>query len=127
MGRAKKRIDPRLLAQLDAGAGVKASALVEAVVQLQPAAVGEVAPAPERTEAIVRSVLARVTMKLGLEPADFNVFPNLGSFLIAASRAYLRELLDQPEVQAAVANRPGALKPTLSSRRLPPQRKPSRR
>lgn len=117
MGRAKKRIDPHLLALLDAAAGVRAPALLEAVIQLQPEAAGEVVPGPERTEEIVRSVLARVTKKLGRDPADVNVFSNLGSFIISASREYLRELLDQPEVQGALANRPGDARASPPSRR----------
>lgn len=129
VGRAKnkKKIDPRLLRQLDAPTGVKTPGLVEAVVQLHPEAAGEVVPRPERTEAIVRSVLARVTQRLRLDPADFNVFPHLGSFVVSASREYLRELLDQPEVQGALANRPGDAKPSPPSRRSPPSRKPSGR
>lgn len=127
MARPKKQIDPRLLAQLEATAENKASALVEAVVQLRPEAAADVVPAPERTEEIVRTVLARVTGRLGMDPADFNVFPNLGSFVISASREYLRELLDQPEVQGALANRPRDTKPSSPSRRSPSPRKPGRR
>lgn len=127
VARPKKQIDPRLLAQLEAAAETKASALVEAVVQLRPEAAADVVPAPERTEEIVRTVLARVTGKLGMDPADFNVFPNLGSFVISASREYLRELLDQPEVQGALANRPRDTKASSTSRRPPSPRKPGRR
>jgi hypothetical protein len=127
VGRARKRIDPDLLAQLDAAATAGASSLVQAVVHLQPEAAGEIVPRPERTEAIVRSLLARVTKKLGLDPADFNVFPNLGSFVISASQEYLRELLDQPEVGSALANRPRDAKPTPPSHRPPPTRKQRRR
>jgi hypothetical protein len=127
VARTRKRIDPDLLAQLEAAAAVKAPSLVEAVIHLQPETAGEIVPRPERTEEIVRSVLARVTRKLRVEPADFNVFPNLGSFVISASGEYLRELLDQPEVKSALANRPRDARPIPPSRRPPPIPKQRRR
>jgi hypothetical protein len=36
---------------------------------------------------------------------DVHVFRNLGRFVVAADAAFLRELLAQPEVDSAMANR----------------------
>lgn len=127
MRRAKKKIDPDLLAQLETAAGAAATGVIQAVVQLRPGKGNDVAPQPDQTERIVGSLLARVARQVGLDPADFNVFPNLGSFVISAPGDYLRALLDQPEVASALANRPGETGPRLPARRPTRPRKPARR
>lgn len=127
MARARKRIDPELQAQLAAAAGRGAAAPRQAVIQLRPEAGDTVVPGPERTHAIARSVLARVTRKLGREPRAFHVFPHLGTFVVSASTEFLRELLDQPEVQGALANRPGDAGRGASPRRSSSTRRPGPR
>lgn len=127
MARARKRIDPALLAQLDPPSSAKSASLVEAVVQLRPEKAGEVLPPAERTEQVVRSLVSRVSRKVGLKPADLNVFPNLACFVIAAPGDFLRELLDQPEVQGAMPNRPTAAGTRGPAPRRPPPRRPFRR
>jgi hypothetical protein len=127
VGRVKKRIDPSLLAQLASAASADPPTPVEAVVWLRPEAAAQVVPGRERTGQIVRALLARVGKKVGLVPVDFHVFHNLGTFVIAAPGDYLLELLDQPEVAGALANRPGEPHSPPPSGPATPARKPSRR
>ncbi len=100
---AKIKIDPELKRQMDAespgGAGQ-----VEAVLYLRPAA-GEVAVPPERMEALAKEILGRAASACGEAAQDFNVFGNLGMFVVVAGRPFMRELLKQPEVASATANR----------------------
>jgi len=51
------------------------------------------------------ALLQRVEQRIGLHPQAVNVFQQLGSFVVVAAPAFLAELLTQPEVHAAMANR----------------------
>ena len=77
---------------------------VEAVFILSPGATSESVPSPERTEEVVRRVLARVKSRVGKGEKKVNVFRNLGSFVVAAHPSFLRELISQPEIASAMAN-----------------------
>jgi len=59
----------------------------------------------EDTETIVKEVLSRVEQQCGTSVGDCNIFRNLGSFVVSAKPALLRELLGQPEIASAIANR----------------------
>lgn len=97
------KIDPELIQQLDqTRAG---NSLVEAVVRFRPDDPKQVVPSPEQTEELTQRVLDRVKKQIGKSEARFNVFKNLGSFVVSADPDFLRELISQPEVAAAVANR----------------------
>lgn len=98
------RIDPELLRQLDlAGADAK----IGAVIKISPPSAQMVVPNPEETERIALELLDRVGKREKAEAVDFNVFRNLGYFVVSASPAYLKALIEEPEVANALANRPG--------------------
>jgi hypothetical protein len=75
---------------------------VEAVVVLRSR---RDAPNPARTEALARELVERVQESTGREVVDIHVLRNLGRFVVAADAVFLRELLAQPEVDSALANR----------------------
>ena len=100
-------IDPELQRQLDAAA--TSNQAVEVVVRLRPDDPSQVVPSPERTKELAEKVLKRVKKRVGNPETRHNVFTNLGSFVVSASPDFVRGLISQPEVAAAVANRqPGS-------------------
>lgn len=96
--------DPKLVEQLDAASARDES--VEAVVSLRPDEGTELVSV-ERTDELAHDVVNRVERMTGLSPERLNVFGNLGSFVVAARAQFVSELLAQPEVEAATANRRG--------------------
>ena len=94
-------LDPELARQMSAADG---NAAVEAVVRLRPAP-GNTPPPPEETERLTHELVTRVQKEIGEHEDAVNVFRYLGSFAISAKPSFLRALLDQPEVVAALANR----------------------
>ena len=98
------KIDPELQRQLDSAATGEGP--LEAVLYLRPPP-GEAAVPPERMEELAREILDRASAAAGEAAHDYNVFRNLGMFAVVAGRSLLRELLKQPEVGSAVANRQG--------------------
>lgn len=98
-----KQIDPELLRQLDDVATNDEP--VEAVVRLRPDRPAEIVPSPERTKQLAEQILQRVGKRVGISPARHNVFSNMGSLVVSAPTRFVRELIAQPEVAAAVANR----------------------
>jgi len=98
------KVDKELMNQLAAAH----DGTVEAVVKLKPAGTQIVSP-PERTEKLTKRVLDRTSKKSGHTPERYNVFRNLGSFVVAANPGFIRELISQPEVSAVIANQqPGS-------------------
>ena len=75
---------------------------VEAVIVLRS---HRDAPDPAWTEARARELVERVQDSTGRAAKDVHVFRNLGRFVVAADATFLRELLAQPEVDSALANR----------------------
>jgi hypothetical protein len=96
------RTDPELLRQLEAASSNDQP--VEAVIFLRPDNPSEIAPSPERTREITRKVLDRVESRTGSRERRYNVFGNMGSFVVSALPSFLKELLRQPEIVAAMAN-----------------------
>jgi hypothetical protein len=94
--RRRARVDPELDRQLAAAASDQP---VEAVAILR--GVTPSTPVPE----LVDRILRRVGEQAGSEPADLNVFGNLGSFVLAASPEFLRRLSQDPDVHSLGANR----------------------
>lgn len=94
--------DPELVRQMHAATGDDAS--VEAVFMLAPEDPSQIVPSPERTEELTRHLLERVKARIGKGAVDFNVFRNMGSFVVSAHPAFLRELIAQPEIASAMAN-----------------------
>jgi hypothetical protein len=97
------KVDPELLRQLDAAGS--AGSPVEAVIALRPYGQDARVLTPEQTERLSRQLLERTQRRVGVGARAVNVFEYLGSFLVVAEPAFLRELLAQPEVRSAVANR----------------------
>jgi hypothetical protein len=97
-----KRVDPYLEEMLDESAASRD--LVEAVFQLRSPGDAP-APTPDETEAIARDVIARAQKEAGATVDALNVFRNLGSFVVRAEPALVREIINAPEISTAVANR----------------------
>jgi hypothetical protein len=98
------KIDPELMKQLDATAASQDDK-VEAVIRLRPDDASQIVPAPEQTESLANDLIERVKGQVGESETHYNVFRNLGSFVVSAPPSFIRELICQPEVAAAVANR----------------------
>jgi hypothetical protein len=96
-------VDPELVRQMNEVAA--SDKPVEAVVRLRADDPSEIVPSPERTEELAEKVLKRVAKRSGNPKTRYNVFKNLGSFFVSAPTEFVRELISQPEVAAAVANR----------------------
>lgn len=97
------RTHPELARQLSRPRA--ATGPIGAVCRLRPRRASDLALGPEETERKAREVLARVTRSVGEGPERWSVFRNLGAFAVVASTAFLRELVRQPEVEAATPNR----------------------
>jgi hypothetical protein len=120
-------MDPVLLRLLEAPGN--ADTLVSAIFRLRPAEASQPALPPRETERQASLLVDRVSREVG-EPAErVNVFKSLGSFVVRARPVFLRELLRQPEIEAALANRVDEelmVKPA-HTRALAPQRSRRRR
>jgi hypothetical protein len=99
---AVAEIDPELIRLLDQSS--TADDPVEAVIRLRAESPETVVPSPQRTEALADRVIARV-QKRARSQAKYNVFRNLGSFVVSGTPGLIRELIAQPEVGGAMANR----------------------
>ena len=96
------RIDPELIRQLEEA---RADAdPVGAVLYLKPTS-GEVALASHELETVARKLMERVSQSTGQEPADYNLFRNLGMLAVKGGREFMSELINQPEIQSAIANK----------------------
>jgi hypothetical protein len=104
MAKKSATSDAELLAQL--AAAEERGEAVEAVVTLRPDEAADSVPV-EQIDRISRDVVERVERKIGVSPERVNVFRNLGSFAVAADPRFVKELLAQPEVETAIANRRG--------------------
>ncbi len=99
------KLDPELARQLSASTS---DGSVEAVVRLKPEP-GAPATPPEETERLARELVSRTQKASGEHEDAVNVFKYLGSFAISAKPSFLKTLIAQPEVDAALANRqPGS-------------------
>lgn len=98
------RVDPELVKQINEAA---ADAKIGAVIRISPPSPDMVAPTPEETERIAHDLLDRAQKRESSHAADYNVFRNLGYFVVSATPAYLKALIDEPEVANALPNRPG--------------------
>lgn len=109
------KADPTLIRQLEESGDES----VSAVFHLRSGAADPALP-PDETEEAARQVLARVTGSVGVSPDGVHVFRNLGAFSVRAKPPFLRELLDQPEIASAIANRQDA---DVVIRPVPPPRR----
>jgi hypothetical protein len=122
------KIDPELIKQLDATAASQDDK-VEAVIRLRPDDASQIVPAPEQTETLANHLIERVKGQVGESATHYNVFRNLGSFVVSAPPAFIRELISQPEVASAVANRQpeSAAMPPVETRPLTARKAPRRK
>ena|SRR2546425_1022324 len=74
---------------------------VQAWVRLKPKDSSQDAVSPDDTEASTQAVVKRVAARVGQQAHSVKVLPNLGSFIVSASPAFMRELAHQPEVESA--------------------------
>jgi hypothetical protein len=93
------KADPELVRQLE---DASPDALVDAVFVLEPT---DGVLASGAVEDAVRRLVERAESETGGKVSELNVFPNLASFVVRATPSLVEELMDQPEVRSAVANR----------------------
>jgi hypothetical protein len=98
--KGRARTDPELSRQLKAAAADRSP--VEAVIVLRSGRDGALGPDEVETQA--REVLGRVEHQVGKGAADVNVLKNLASFVVSAEPEFIEALVEQPEVESAVAN-----------------------
>ncbi len=60
---------------------------------------------PDQVQGVAERLIDRVQTETGSKVDDQNVFRNMGSFVVAAKPEIIRRLLEQPEVESAIANR----------------------
>jgi len=98
-----KRIDPALLHQLDRAEADQAE--VQAVFYLRSQDPAKKFVGPEEAESLANSVLRRVEQETGTSPRHTRLLRNLGSLIVAAPPDFVRRLIQQDEIAAAIANR----------------------
>jgi hypothetical protein len=94
-------VDPELLRQLKEAANHQRP--VSAVFTLRGLQTNATL-SPTDTKAMVKEVVDRIARRTKTSPTDLNVFPNLQSFAIDAPADFIGTLLEQPEIDSAVAN-----------------------
>lgn len=96
--RSPTKIDPELTTQLDAADPDDAP--VQAVVYLRSGSKGGPAEVSKRAD----QVIASATTKAGTEPSRVNVMRYLGTVAIEAPASFVRALLDEDDIESALAN-----------------------
>lgn len=77
---------------------------VQAVFRLRPSDPSQKFVSPEQTEGIVNQLMKRVEQETGSAPRNFNIFRNLGTFVVVASADFVSKVMEQHEVASAIAN-----------------------
>ena len=109
--RSPTKVDPELTTQLDAADPEDAS--VQAVVYLRSGSKGGPAAVSKRAD----QVIASASTKAGTEPSRVNVMRYLGTVAIEAPASFVRALLDEDDIESALANvHPGDDDPGLGMR-----------
>lgn len=91
------RIHPQLRNEIDQ----PGDRPLNAVIQLRPRGSPDEIPSPQEAGQLADAVLNRVQSLTGLSPIRTNMMNNLASVMVEAQPAFLRSLVDQPEVIAA--------------------------
>ena len=60
---------------------------------------------PKQVEEATNKVLERAEKEVGSKPKDVNIFKNLGSFVVSADASFIRQVINDPDVASAVANK----------------------
>jgi hypothetical protein len=97
------KVDAELAQQMQDAAS--ANEPMQVVFRLRPDVPGKLATSPEKTEQLAQELTQRVSEKTGMQVGKVNVFRNLGSFFVSAAPGFIRELINQPEIASAIANR----------------------
>jgi len=92
------KVDPELTRQLDE-AGL-ADRPVQAVVYFRSGGKG----GPKAVTKVAETVIESATARSGCEPTRVNVMRYLGTMAVEAPAAFVRALLDEAEVESALAN-----------------------
>ena len=109
--RTPTKVDPELTTQLDAADPEDAP--VQAVVYLRSGSKGGPAAVSKRAD----QVIASASTKAGTEPSRVNVMRYLGTVAIEAPASFVRALLDEDDIESALANvHPGDDDPGLGRR-----------
>jgi hypothetical protein len=98
----KDRTDPELRRQIEAAAGTGRPVAAVYTIRAGP----EALPGPDQVEARVARLLDKVRAQTGQQPADVQVFGNIGSFAVSAPAEFVDRLAQQPEVVTATASQP---------------------
>jgi hypothetical protein len=96
--RSPTKVDPELTTQLDAADPDDAP--VQAVVYLRSGSKGGPAAVSKRAD----QVIASATTRAGTEPSRVNVMRYLGTVAIEAPASFVRALLDEDDIESALAN-----------------------
>lgn len=96
-------VDKELVRQLESAA--QSNKAVQAVVTLASVARATRAlPSPDAVTRSANDLIDRVSKSSGESPGDFYVMANIGAISVSASPRFLRALIEQPEVDSAIAN-----------------------
>ena len=96
-----KKTDPELLRQIDSVETNNDS--IQAVFSL--ALPLKKLLDPKQVEEKTNQVLERVEREVGSKPKEVNIFKNLGSFLVSADASFIRQVINDPDIDTAVANK----------------------
>lgn len=97
----RKKTDPELLRQIDAVQTNNES--IQAVFSL--ALPLKKLLDPKQVEETTNQVLERAEKEVGSKPKDVNIFKNLGSFVVSADASFIRQIIDDPDIETALANK----------------------
>jgi hypothetical protein len=104
------KVDPELTRQLDAAD--PDDAVVQVVVYLRSGTKGS----PDEVSELAHRVVESATSKAGTGPSRVNVLRYLGTVAIEAPASFVRALLEEDDVESAVANvRPEGEDPGLGT------------
>jgi hypothetical protein len=98
--RANKVIDPELKQALEQA---PADSTVQATFTLTTPA-GEPYRDKESTQAAVKAVIDKATTAAAAAPGRVSVFPNVQSFAVAGSPAFVREVIKHEDIASAMSN-----------------------
>ncbi len=62
-------------------------------------------PSPDETVQTAECLLKNVEQTIGVAPKDYNIFRNLGYFVVSATAPFVRKMIEQKEIASASANR----------------------
>ncbi len=98
---AKVKTDPELLRQIDSV--VASDEPIQAVFTL--ALPIKQLLNPRTVEESAKKLVEKVANEVGESPQEMNVFENLGTFVVSANASFIRQMLTQSGISAAMANK----------------------